>query len=121
MQLILVFLSRSAIIIILSSLVPVNKDEIYILNLHQTLGIRVIHLIKDLNSRIDRDISTRLKDITTIVNSVCNTTFTETTVQETIDLLNNGEMNRLLHSFNIGCLISIVVVLLIQFQTQMQL
>ncbi len=61
------------IIIMSSNIVLTNSDEIYILTLHRTFKIKILHLINDLNDRLDNVITTRTKDITNIVNATFNT------------------------------------------------
>lgn len=89
-----------------SNMMVTNTDEIYIVALHRTFKIKVLHLIKDLNDRLDCVVTTRTKDITHIVNITFSTNLTETTVQEIINRLNKGEMNELFHSFNINQLLT---------------
>jgi len=89
-----------------SNTILTNTDEIYILTLHRTFKIKTIHLIKDLNDRLDCIIANRSKDITNMVNAALNTNLTETTVQEIINRLNAGEMNELFHSFDIDQLLT---------------
>jgi hypothetical protein len=55
---------------------------------------------------MDYCIATRTKDIMLMVNSTFNTDFTETTIGEIINRLNNGEMNELFHSFNVDRLLT---------------
>jgi hypothetical protein len=88
-----------------SNIVLTNSDEIYILTLHRTFKIKILHLINDLNDRLDNVITTRTKDITNIVNATFNTDFTETTIQEIINRLKNGEMKELFHPFDINRLL----------------
>ncbi|CAF4374291.1 unnamed protein product [Rotaria sp. Silwood2] len=89
-----------------SNIIVTNSDEVYILTLHRTFKIKILHLIKDLNDRLDSIIITRTRDITNMVNVKFNTNLTETTVQEIINRLNNGEMNELFHSFDIKQLLN---------------
>ncbi|CAF3089698.1 unnamed protein product, partial [Rotaria socialis] len=89
-----------------SNIIVTNSDEVYILTLHRTFKIKILHLIKDLNDRLDSIIITRTRDITNMVNVKFNTNLTETTVQEIINCLNNGEMNELFHSFDINQLLN---------------
>jgi hypothetical protein len=83
-----------------------DSDEIYIITLHRAFKIKILHLINDLNNRMDYCIATRTKDITLMVNSTFNTDFTETTIGEIINRLKNGEMNELFHSFNVDRLLT---------------
>ncbi|CAM4888675.1 unnamed protein product [Rotaria socialis] len=89
-----------------SNIIVTNSDEVYILTLHRTFKIKILHLIKDLNDRLDSIIITRTRDITNMVNVKFNTNLTEATVQEIINRLNNGEMNELFHSFDISQLLN---------------
>lgn len=89
-----------------SNFVLTDNNEIYIITLHRTFKIKILHLINDLNNRMDYCIATRTKDITLIINSTFNTDFTEITIQEIINRLNNGEMNELFHSCNVDQLLS---------------
>ncbi|CAF3981461.1 unnamed protein product, partial [Rotaria magnacalcarata] len=89
-----------------SNFTLINNDEIYIITLHRTFKINVIHLVNDLNNRIDKCISTRVKDICIIVNSVFNTNYTETTINEIIIRLDNGEMNNLFHTYDVEHLVA---------------
>lgn len=89
-----------------SSFKLVDNDEIYIVTLHRIFKIKVVQLINDLNNRLDKCIKTRVKDICIIVNSTFNTNYTETTINEIIIRLDNGEMEHLFHTYNIDRLIS---------------
>jgi hypothetical protein len=80
--------------------------KFFILTLHRTFKIKILHLIKDLNDRLDSIIITRTRGITNMVNVKFNANLTETTVQEIINGLNNGEMNELFHSFDINQLLN---------------
>lgn len=88
-----------------SNFTLINNDEIYIITLHRTFKLNVIHLINDLNNRFDKCISTRVKDIRIIVNSVFNTNYTETTMNEIIIRLDNGEMKNLFHNYDVNNLV----------------
>jgi hypothetical protein len=55
---------------------------------------------------MDTCIATRTMDITRMVNSTFKTDFTETTIIEIINRLNNGEMSELFHSCNIDHLLT---------------
>ena len=93
-------------IIMSSNFTLVDNDEIYIIILHRSFKIKVIQLINDLNNQFDKCIKTRVKDIFIIVNSTLNTNYTETTINEIIICLDNGEMKHLFHTYNIDRLIS---------------
>ena len=89
-----------------SNFVLKDNNEIYIITLHRTFKIKILHLINDLNNRMDCCIASRTKDITLMVNSTFNTDFTETTIDEIINRLNYGEMNELFHSCNVDRLLT---------------
>ncbi len=88
-----------------SSFALTESNEIYVITLHRTFKIKTLHLINDLNNRIDTCIPTRIRDITLMVNAVFNTNLTETTINEIINRLNLGEMNELFHTSNIDRLL----------------
>lgn len=89
-----------------SNFTLLDNDEIYILTLNRIFKIKTIHLINDLNNRLEKCIKTRVKDICSIVNSTFDTNYTETTIDELITRLNKGEMNDLFHSYDVNHLVA---------------
>ena len=55
---------------------------------------------------MDECIKSRAKDISVIVNSAFNTNYTETTINEIIVRLNNGEMSQLFHTYDVDHLLT---------------
>ena len=55
---------------------------------------------------MDKCIKSRAKDISVIVNSAFNTNYTETTINEIIIRLNNGEMSQLFHTYDVDRLLT---------------
>jgi hypothetical protein len=88
-----------------SNFVLTENNEIYVITLHRTFKIKILHLINDLNHRIDKCIATRTKDITLMINSVFNANLTETTINEIINRLDLGEMSELFHTSNVDRLL----------------